>query len=260
MRPEWGEANTRAEADGGPAISNGTGVSASTVSRSIWGVRARASQAFMPTYSPTRRGGQTLRVNLATREGPRYIRAFPNARLGAPVRTRSSAGEHYVDIVGVAGSIPAASTTLSIGNTRRYACGRSAICTARISRDTTSIPDGEVSRLFAAPWPLRVPHGRARLAAPVNIGPDSIRGERGSAARRMTMDPPLRTWRDFGFWGLALRAAPSRCPRSNHAQMKSGSRRVEPVLRYSVADSCAKQMMLDMVYKKRGTSQCSLWS
>jgi hypothetical protein len=30
----------------------------------------------------------------------------------SPRRTRSSAGEHYVDIVGVAGSIPAASTIL----------------------------------------------------------------------------------------------------------------------------------------------------
>ena len=31
-------------------------------------------------------------------------------------RARSSAGEHYVDIVGVAGSIPAAPTTVFVGN------------------------------------------------------------------------------------------------------------------------------------------------
>ena len=34
------------------------------------------------------------------------------------VRARSSAGEHYVDIVGVAGSIPAAPTILASENPR----------------------------------------------------------------------------------------------------------------------------------------------
>jgi hypothetical protein len=52
-----------------------------------------------PAQNPKRRLASARAIKLYTR---------------LPRRTRSSAGEHYVDIVGVAGSIPAASTIFSM--------------------------------------------------------------------------------------------------------------------------------------------------
>ena len=63
-------------------------------------------------------------------DGDRAIeRAFPFRTRPArdpepPRRTRSSAGEHYVDIVGVTGSIPVASTILFFPRTSRLATSR----------------------------------------------------------------------------------------------------------------------------------------
>ena len=75
--------------------------------------------ASIPTWQPTpvrAVGGASTTVQLMDRSAAACMgliaKADPCANIRGQGRARSSAGEHYVDIVGVTGSIPVAPTTL----------------------------------------------------------------------------------------------------------------------------------------------------
>ncbi len=107
-----------------------------------------------------------------------------------PRRTRSSAGEHYVDIVGVTGSIPVASTIASGKSSRRaqfeYWCGnRSTPDSRRLRRAGRSEEDQDRRRVSSryqharATWPGTTRHS----AAPGAVGAASPCPSRGKTMR-----------------------------------------------------------------------------